>query len=132
MERLMQRLQTARQALSTLEELSGIQEPSAVERDAAIQRFEYTVEASWKAARNYLRTVEGIDSNSPKGAIRSLRENGFLNDEETALAMEMIDDRNLTSHTYNKEVAEGIFARIPGYVELLNLWLTRILERVNR
>lgn len=32
MERLMQRLQTARQALITLEELSGIQEPSAVDR----------------------------------------------------------------------------------------------------
>ena len=48
MERLKQRLEIAWQALMTLEELSVLKQPSAIERDAAIQRFEYTVEASWK------------------------------------------------------------------------------------
>ena len=129
MEHLIQRLQTAQQALGTLEELSGIKKPSEVERDAAIQRFEYTVEASWKAARNFLRTVEGIESNSPKGVIRRLRENGLLSEEEAILALEMIDDRNLTSHTYNKEIAEALFARIPSYVCLLNSWLGAMFNR---
>lgn len=129
MERLNQRLLTARHALSTLEELSGINKPSPIERDAAIQRFEYTVEASWKAARSYLRIIEGTDSNSPKGVIRGLRQSGFLKDDEAVLALEMIDDRNLTSHTYNQEVAEGLFQRIPGYVGLLDSWLSRMLEK---
>ena len=38
----------------------------------------------------------------------------------------MIDDRNLTSHTYNKEIAERLFSRIPNYTQLLNVWITRM------
>lgn len=126
MERLVQRLQVARQALITLEELSVIKNPSAVERDAAIQRFEYTVEASWKAARHYLLTIEGIETSSPKRVIRYLRENGFFSNDEAVLALEMIDDRNLTSHTYNQEIADRLFARLSNYTNLLNLWITKM------
>lgn len=132
MERLNQRLQTARLALSTLAELSVIKQPSPIERDAAIQRFEYTVEASWKAARSYLRIVEGVPSDSPKGVIRCLRQSGFLGDHEAVLALEMIDDRNLTSHTYNQELAEGLFKRIPGYVSLMDSWLGRMHEKISQ
>ena len=60
MERLNERLVIARRALSTLQELLGLEAPSRVERDAAIQRFEYTCEAVWKAAQRYLQDVEGI------------------------------------------------------------------------
>ena len=49
MERLKQRLATARQALDTLEELRTVPF-SKIVRDAAIQRLEYTFEAVWKAA----------------------------------------------------------------------------------
>ena len=45
MERLIQRIQVARRALATLQELTTITSPSPVERDAAIQRFEYSTEA---------------------------------------------------------------------------------------
>ena len=51
MERVKERLQIARKALSTLQELTDKQELNTVERDAAIQRFEYTFEAVWKAAQ---------------------------------------------------------------------------------
>jgi len=50
-ERLTQRVATAREALSTLDELAHKPERSKVERDAAIQRFEYTFEAVWKAVQ---------------------------------------------------------------------------------
>jgi hypothetical protein len=50
MERLRERLRVTRRALSSLEELSVLEHPSQVERDAAVQRFEYTCEALWKAA----------------------------------------------------------------------------------
>lgn len=50
MERYRERLTIARQALDTLDEVLAIAEPSQIVRDAAIQRFEYTLEAVWKAA----------------------------------------------------------------------------------
>ncbi len=79
MERLTERLVVARRALSTLQELLGLAALSRVERDAAIQRFEYTCEAVWKAAQRYLQEIEGISVGSPKGSIRSSREVGTVN-----------------------------------------------------
>jgi hypothetical protein len=53
MDRLTLRIETARRALGTLEELAG--EPATkVIRDASIQRFEYSFEALWKAAQAVL------------------------------------------------------------------------------
>ena len=70
MDRLIQRLESAERALTSLEQLSGIVAPTKVERDAAIQRFEYTVEACWKTAQRYLLIVEGLDAGSPKEVLR--------------------------------------------------------------
>ncbi|MBC7074795.1 MAG: nucleotidyltransferase substrate binding protein [Syntrophomonadaceae bacterium] len=123
MDRLRRRIATAGKALDTLRELAVIENPSRVERDAAIQRFEYTVEAAWKAGQHYLREVEGLEIGSPKGVIRRLHETGLLREDETALALEMIDDRNLTVHTYNEPLAEEIFKRIRIYVPLLQEWI---------
>lgn len=61
MERLNERLGVASRALKSFNELANLANPNAIERDAAIQRFEYTFEAVWKAVKLYLNAVEGID-----------------------------------------------------------------------
>jgi hypothetical protein len=60
--RLTERVATARRAVATLQELAEKSSLTAVERDALLQRFECSVEAVWKAARLYLREIEGIDA----------------------------------------------------------------------
>lgn len=130
MERLKERLAVARRALSTLQELLLLAQPSRVERDAAIQRFEYTCEAIWKAAQRYLLEVEGLSVGSPKGSIRASRGVGLFDDEQATVGLEMIDDRNLTVHTYNEAVAEDIYSNLPRYADLLAAWLTAMEERV--
>lgn len=122
MERLKERLDIARRALTSLKELAILEQPSQIERDAAIQRFEYTCEALWKAAQRYLSVIEGLNIGSPKGCIRACRELGLLTDEQAVLGLEMVDDRNLTVHTYNEAVAEGIYHNLhQQYAELLTL-----------
>ena len=130
MERLKERLVIARRVLSTLQELLGLEAPSRVERDAAIQRFEYTCEAVWKAAQRYLQDVEGISVGSPKGSIRVSRDVGLLTDEQTVIGLEMIDDRNLTVHTYNEAVAEDIYSSLSAYADLFTAWLAAMAQRV--
>ena len=71
MDRLTQRLQMARRALATLQELTPIESPSLIERDAAIQRFEYSTEACWKAAQSALAIEFGLELASPKSVIRA-------------------------------------------------------------
>jgi nucleotidyltransferase substrate binding protein (TIGR01987 family) len=129
-ERLKERLAVARRALSTLQELLLLEHPSPVERDAAIQRFEYTCEAIWKAAQRYLLEEEGISAGSPKGSIRACRDVGLLNDDQATLGLEMIDDRNLTVYTYNEAVAEEIYSHLSRYGDLLAAWLTVMEARV--
>ena len=123
MDRLMLSLQVARKALTSLQELLVIAHPSTIERDASIQRFEYTFEAVWKAAKHYLRENEGLDLASPKSIVRSCREVGLINVAQATKALEMTDDRNLTSHTYNETLAVKIHSRLPEYAQVMNSWL---------
>lgn len=85
----------------------------------------------WKAAQRYLDIREGLNAGSPKAAIRMCREVGLLDDEQAARALEMMDDRNLTVHTYNERVAQHIYANLPRYAALLGQWLEHMKARLN-
>lgn len=124
MERLKERLATAQRVLGTLRELAGLPRPSPIERDAAIQRFEYTFEACWRAVQRYLLVVDGISAGSPKAGVRASREVGLLSDEQAVVGLEMVDDRNLTVHTYNEAVAQRIYGNLQPYATLLADWLS--------
>lgn len=130
MERLRDRLATALRALETLEELLAKPHRTPVERDAAIQRFEYTFEATWKAAQLYLREVEGIEVGSPKRAVRASRSVGLFDAEEARHLLAVVDDRNLTAHTYNERLAAQIESRLPDHARLLRHWLEQMTARL--
>lgn len=130
MVRLREKLSSAQRALSTLKELVGVEDASLITRDAAIQRFEYTFEAIWKVGKVYLKEFEGLDIASPKGVIRACLKVDIFNEQQTLLALDMVDDRNLTSHAYNEGLAEKIYARLEEYVRICEHWLIKIEERL--
>ncbi len=90
-------------------------------RDSTIQRFEFTVEIFWKFIKSFMQHQEGITCRSPKSCIRELFSLGFLEENQTRTLLEMIDSRNLASHTYHEEVAEEIFSRLKPYIDTLEL-----------
>lgn len=126
MEKIQERINTPQRALTKLHELAVKPDLSDVERDALIQRFEFSFELLWKCAKEYLYVVEGIDAASPKKVIRCCRELGLLDDEQTREALQMADDRNLTTHTYDETFAQAVVERIRRYAPLLQLWLGKI------
>lgn len=128
MERLNERVAVAEKALAAFQEVMAIANPTLIERDAAIQRFEFTFEAVWKAAKQMLFEVEGIDAGSPKGVIRACREVGLFDEAQAIMALQMADDRNLTVHTYNEALAAEIYGRMKDYVGLMAFWLRKIKE----
>ncbi|MEA3415050.1 MAG: HI0074 family nucleotidyltransferase substrate-binding subunit [Thermodesulfobacteriota bacterium] len=132
MERVRQKVYTAQRALKTLQELLDKGSPSIVERDAAIQRFEYTFEAVWKAGKLFLREVEGLEIGSPKGVIRSFLQVGLLTEEQTALGLSMVDDRNLTSHTYNESLADQIYSQLNTYSDLMAKCVLSMKKALNQ
>ena len=123
MERVKERLAMAYQALATLKKVVGTKNVSDIRRDAAIQRFEYTFEATWKAAQAYHREMESLEIASPKGIIRASYRSGLLDEEHAREAMEMADDRNRTVHLYNEALAIAIYGRLKGYVNVIETWL---------
>lgn len=126
MDRLTQRLEVAQRALATPREVVGRKDVSAIVRDAAIQRFEYSFEATWKAMQLYLKEREGVQSGSPKSAIRAAFLAGLLDEAESRHALAMADDRNLTVHAYNESLAQQIYARLEAHSVLMDPCVTRM------
>ncbi len=118
-DRLRERLTVAGRAVQTLPGLALLSHPTRTERDAAIQRCEYSFEATWRAGQRYLQVVEGTVVGSPKAAIRASRESGLRDATTTEQALGMADDRNLTAHTYNESIAVAISARLPRHLATL-------------
>jgi len=84
--------------------------------DATIQRFEFTFELFWKFLKDMFND-QGLELNYPKEVLRQAYKNKIIDDEE--IWIEMLKDRNLTSHTYDQILADEIFARIKTYVPVI-------------
>ena len=72
-------------------------------RDSIIQRFEFTLELAWKYLRTVLinQSILPQDVSSPKKTIREAFKGGTITNGH--IWIDMLDDRNLLSHTYNQE-----------------------------
>jgi nucleotidyltransferase substrate binding protein (TIGR01987 family) len=83
---------------------------SELEQQGLIQGFEFTHELAWNVLKDYLEEtgISGIIGS--KGAIREAFKNGLIHDGESW--MEMIKSRNLSSHTYNQDIAEEVVTNI--------------------
>ncbi len=97
----------ALQKLTEAVELSGQRPLSDLERQGLIQAFEFTHELAWNLLRDYLLYQGGGD---PISGSRDAFSRGLIGDGQ--VWMDMIRSRNLTSHTYNEDVAVEIVAHI--------------------
>ena len=96
---------------------------SELEQQGLIQAFEYTHELSWNLLRDYLREQGNQTIYGSKDAIREAFNVDLIQDGE--IWMDMIQNRNQTSHTYNLETAQAIAHNIisqffPLFVSLQN------------
>jgi len=113
----LKREQTER-ALANLQELVPQyleNKENIILRDAMIQRFEYSTEAFWKYLKAYLSIEHNLSANSPREVIRTGLKAKLYSEDVSKELLQMLDDRNLTCHTYVEELAESIAGRIPSY-----------------
>jgi len=94
--------------------------------DATIQRFEFTIELFWKSLK-YLLVEKGVDVRYPKEILQAAYAGGLI-DQESAWIL-MLHDRNLTSHTYNEDLADEIYQRIiRQHYPLLEATISRLFS----
>ena len=107
--RWIQRLNHFSQAFLRLKEaieLAQKRKLSHLEEQGLIQAFEFTHELAWNTLKNFLenRGVGGLYGS--KDTTREAFRQGLIENGEAW--MEMIKSRNLTSHTYNEDIAKSI------------------------
>jgi nucleotidyltransferase substrate binding protein (TIGR01987 family) len=122
-----QRLSNFTKALSQLTsavELSRTRALSELEMQGMIQAFEFTHELAWNVMKDYLYDQDGgLSLGGSKDATRMAFSRGLINNGE--VWMEMIKDRNLSSHTYDQKTVLGMVSRITSsYLALFSAFQT--------
>lgn len=85
----------------------ALQEPeSEFLRDAAIQRFEFTYELAWKTLKAYLATLD-ITVLNAKETLKAAYQQGLIGDADAWSNLHQ--KRNLTSHTYDENLADSVY-----------------------
>ena len=118
--RYIQRYDNYKKAFKQLKDaitLSNERELSLLEKQGLIQAFEFTHELAWKLLKDYLNYQGNFEIRGSRDAIREAFNAGIIKDG--TLWMQTIQARNLTSHTYDEEIAEETYEVIANdYITL--------------
>ena len=104
--RLQQRVSNVCRALEQLEGFFEPPELNVREQQGLIKAFEYCFELGWNTLRDLLRSQGNATLLGSRDTLREAFRLGLLSDGEAWMLM--IQDRNLTAHTYNRATAESI------------------------
>lgn len=96
--------------------------------DLCTKRFEFTFEMSWKAIKRGLDYM-GIEAAHPRACFKEAFAQGLITNQDVWL--EMIEQRNLTSHVYNQDEVKGILTRLETYRDHFDALYTALSERLN-
>jgi len=108
-----QRFHNYKKALATLKsavELAKTRTLTDLEKQGMIQGFEFTFEMAWNVMKDYLEEqgITGIIGS--KGAVRHAFNKDIIEDGQAW--MDMIEGRNLSTHSYDEETAEKLLKKI--------------------
>ena len=100
-------------ATTRLEEALALPK-DAIVRDSAIQRFEISFELCWKFLKAYLEEEHNAFCTSPRTCFRMAFKNGVIDNDPFWIDLTVL--RNYTVHTYNEELADHVYTRLPETV----------------
>ncbi|HVM96201.1 MAG TPA: nucleotidyltransferase substrate binding protein [Candidatus Acidoferrales bacterium] len=125
---LQRRFEQLNRAVDRLREALAESNVSSLIIDGTIQRFEFTFELYWKMMKRLL-AYEGIEVQTPRETLQQAYQAGWLSDETAWL--DMLRDRNQTSHTYNEELARQIYGRIKFHFPEFERTLPTLARRLS-
>lgn len=98
-----QRLQNFTKAFSQLAVATKIAHPSDTERAGMIQFFEVAFELAWKTLKDYLES-QGFQVTSPRETLKQAFQANLI--EDGHMWLEALEERNLTTNTYDEVSAK--------------------------
>ena len=124
-------LNTLAKSFTTAQELTKTNNQDFIlaAEDSIIQRFEYSYESFWKFIKKYLAIKHNLeDINSPRKVFHACVSMEVCTLEEGNTFLDMVEDRNETSHTYNIESTRIILSDVPIYFSAMIV----VVERFNK
>jgi len=112
--RWIQRFDNYCRALNQLTKFMEKDELNELEEQGLIQSFEYNHELAWKTLKDFLEFKGSTKLFGSRDVSREAFKLELLGDSEHdgVIWLDMIEKRNLTSHTYNEETANKIVEAI--------------------
>jgi nucleotidyltransferase substrate binding protein (TIGR01987 family) len=101
-------------AIANLEEVLKI-EKNEIVRDSAVKRFEICFDLAWKSIKLYAKR-QGLECFSPRGCFKIAVQLKLI--ENDVLWIKMVEDRNISTHVYSEKMAEDVYSRLDGYLNL--------------
>lgn len=96
--------------------------------DGTIQRFEFTFELAWKLARAVLN-YSGIEADTPRYVIKEAYKAKIIQEGDEWI--DMLEDRNKTSHIYDEKQALKIYQKIKdAHFETLKVFKNNIKKLI--
>ena len=126
-----QRFENYKKAIKKLGEavqLDAERPLTELERQGIIQAFEYTHELAWKVMQDFFVYQGNTEIRGSRDATRQAFSAELIADGDNW--MEMIKNRNLTSHTYNEEISEEIYRNIVDRFYPLFVTFQETMERI--
>lgn len=98
--------------------------------DGTIQRFEFTFELAWKLTKAVLDYM-GIEVGVPRMVIKEAFKAGIIQDGQGWI--DILEDRNKTSHIYDEKQALDIYRKIKGsHIKLFESFAAQIKSIIDR
>jgi nucleotidyltransferase substrate binding protein (TIGR01987 family) len=94
--------------------------------DIIVKRFEFTYEMSWKAIKRYLDFI-GISVKNPRDSFKEAYIQNLFTDE--AVWLNMIEQRNLSSHIYDESEISSILGIINDYLNAFEELLNNLIKK---
>jgi len=94
-----QRFANFEKAFSKLKEAIETKNLNELERNGLVQRFEFTLDLSWKVMKDFLEEKGFIFKPSPKDTFRQAQEARFIDNAQALI--DGLDIRNTLSHDYS-------------------------------
>lgn len=125
MTKLEAQYQDLQDAFARLKEAIILPSNNLINRDATIQRFEFTFELCWKIMQTIVNENK-LDVYGPKNVFREAAKLGIIHDPEMWFAF--LKSRNLTTHTYNEDMALQVYKSAKEFVRYAQELLTRVKD----
>lgn len=127
-----QKLESLQHIISRMAEVSQDYKDYLFLRDSLVRRFNYCTDAFLCVLREFIIEKHGVDVlASPKAVLKEAFDADLIDEKQYLQLLTSVNDRNLTSHAYQEDVALQIIEYVADSYQLMKIVIKKINQEIN-